>query len=234
MAVRALPVLLREADPSEAGAVLDFYTALNDPNLLDRDLVELRGAADNGLLFVVLDGPDLVAAAGVFDIADDHVEFGATGVSVPYRGHKLQQLLARTRAAATVAHHGRFDVHTTAIKPSNHPSRKNMTDVGFTPWHTPIAAMTSVCAPSGTRPGCAQYQGLVGRPCCCDFYILEPHRKHRCIAQFLADVPAPGSVVALFNKYGTSRLDVQMETIVAGGPHRLDLGSLRSAIGVVS
>ncbi len=216
---------LTEADPDQAADIRAFHKTVtdpNDPNLVDRSEAELRTAADTGLLFVVLDGSTIVAAAGAFDVADGYVELGGTGVAHAFRGFRLQRLLAITRISATVAHQGRGTEQTTAIKPQNAPSLRSMTGVGFVPWRNPINEMYVPCG------SCTSAAGLTGRRCCCDYYILPPAQKHWNVAVFLSQVTNAGSIVTLTDRNaGGSSLEVVMDTIVATGPHRLDLEDYR-------
>jgi hypothetical protein len=174
---------------------------------------------ENGVFFVALHGTAIVAAAGVFDVANSYVELGATGVDVGFRGHKLQRILALTRVAAVVANQGRLITPTTAIKPSNQDSQTNMRAVGFVNWTNPIPEMLVPCAPCPERASA----NLVGRPCCCEMLILPRPQKHDAVISFLTQVPGIGAIVRRSNRANTSEIEVEMNTIIATGPHRQDL-----------
>ncbi len=209
-------IRLEQLDPAQAPDLTQFYQMMNEPDLLPRPEDEFRAAAESGLMFVVLDGAAIVAAAGVFDVQDGYVELGATGVVARFRGYQLQQLLARVRVAAVVAHQGKTIEQTTAIKPANVASNKSMASIGFTPWANPISAMTAPCAGCVTPPG-------PGRTCCCDFLHLPAAAKHQRVEELLSEVAHRGAIFTRTNKQTQHVIHIAVNTVIVEGAHRRDL-----------
>ena len=201
--------ILRAAKPDDSGRLHAAYVRWNDKNVLPRPESELKAAAEKGLFFVVEnESGEIVGASADFDLrADEYVESGATYVDPEVRGYRLQEMFFSLRVATVVVTQGPSVHFTTAIDPSNDPSRRTAERDGFVAMDPPIKEQIDPC---GGCPKRASVQPP--RPCCCDFYELPMDRKRAIAGRLLEQVVGGHAVLA--RKTGeTLTLEVQCRVV---------------------
>jgi len=214
---------LSPARPEESSRIYAFYREAQDSGNLPRPEADLKQAAEKGLFFVGRAGGEIVAVAGVFDLAlAPYVELGGDFVAPSVRGFGLQELLFKVRIAATVVNQWPSARMLTAIDPANIPSVKNATKAGFISWTNPVSAVLAPCVDCRKRPAAL----MANRQCCCDFFILPDEGAREQVREFLILIQ-DGSMIDMPGRAGDSLL-VDIESNLLSEPYRLALDDFAS------
>jgi hypothetical protein len=178
-------IILRRAERSDIPRIVAFYERESDPNILRRSAREVTDAVDLGVIFLLLENDQIVAASGAFAIRSTnglYFEYGGTIVTRPFRGFDLQDIFTAARFCFGVLFYPESlpDRVYTFVKPDNARSNDNIKGRGFSLRET---APTPYMTPCGN---CKSRTSLTpGRRCCYNIYGIDIAAIRRNVRYFL-------------------------------------------------